>query len=142
MAKRKPLHSLQRLSAHAADAASREIGTRLRALRAEEARLTQVGSYVDQYETLSGTATADLTVGTLLGRRRFVGRLHEAAVRQRQVVAEEDTRYRQQIEQWRDARAQALALQRFNERLRQREREQKEQGEQQMLDDMGRRPRP
>lgn len=141
MARHKPLDSLQRLAAHAASSASREVAARLQVLRGEEARLTQIGTYADQYEAGSAVPGASLTVGTLLGRRRFAARLREAATHQQQVVTEETTRYRLQVERWREARAQSLALQRLNERLRRREEEHEARAEQRILDEIGSRPR-
>lgn len=141
MPRRKPLDSLQRLAAHAATAASREVAARLQVLRGEEARLAQIGTYAEQYETHSTAADAGLTVGTLLGRRQFAARLREAATHQKQVVAEETTRYRLQVERWREARAQTLALQRLNERLREREQEHEARVEQRTLDEIGSRSR-
>ncbi len=141
MRHRKPLHSLQRLAEFAAAAASRDIGQRLRSLRAEEERLRQVDSFVGQYDRLSVSGTPGLTVGGLTGRRQFTTRLRDTAERQRQAVQECELRYRQQVERWREARAQARALQRFNGRLREREQEQRERREQALLDEVARRRR-
>lgn len=141
MRRRKPLTSLQRLAEFAADAASRDVGARLRALRVEEERLRQVSGFVDHYDSLSVAGAPGLTVGGLKGRRQFSHRLRDAAGRQRQAVEESEQRYRQQVEKWHDARAQALALERFNERLRERERERRERHDQAVLDEVAQRRR-
>lgn len=141
MPRRKPLLAIQRLAEHGADAASREVGARLRALRAEEERLRQVAGFLEHYERLTTGGGAGMTLGTLQGRRQFAARLREATDRQRQAVRAEETRYHDQVERWRAARAQALALQRFNERIRQAEHEHAERREQAALDEMGLRRR-
>ncbi|MCC6581942.1 MAG: flagellar FliJ family protein [Phycisphaeraceae bacterium] len=142
MRRRKPLDSLQRLAEFDADAASREIGQRLAVLHAEEERLQQIDGYVQHYERLSADGSGSLTTAMITGRRQFTARLREAATRQRQLVAEEETRYRQQVERWREARAQALALQRFNERLREQADEHRARQEQRRLDEIAQRRRP
>lgn len=141
MRRRKGLHTIQRLAEHQADAASRDVGQRLRALRAEEERLRQVSSFLDHYDRLSTSAATGLTLGAMQGRRQFAARLRETAERQREVVAQQEAGYRQQVERWRSARAQALALQRFNERIRQQEHEQQERREQASLDEIAQRRR-
>ncbi len=141
MRRRKPLHSLQRLAEFAADAASRDVGARLRALCVEEERLRQVDGFVGQYDGLALSTTPGLTVGALRGRRQFGQRLRDAAERQRDAVAGCERQYREQIERWRGARAEALALQRFNERLQDRMRERQERREQATLDEVARRRR-
>jgi flagellar export protein FliJ len=141
MKRRKGLHTLQRLAEHRADAASRDVGVRLRALRAEEERLRQVEGYIRHYDQLSVTAGPGLTLGAMQGRRHFAARLRDAAERQRQVVSQQEDHYQQHVERWRGARAQALALQRFNERIRQHEHEQHERREQANLDEMAQRRR-
>lgn len=137
MRRKRGLHAIQRLAEHGADAASRDVGARLRALRAEEERLRQVNSFVDHYERMSVAGGASLTLGAIQGRRQFAARLRDAADRQRQVVAEQEVHYQSQVERWRAARAQALALQRFNDRVRQREVEESERREQATLDEIG-----
>jgi flagellar export protein FliJ len=141
MRRRRPLHTLQRLAEHGADAASRDVGQRLRALRAEEERLRQVRGFLDHYEQLSVKGGEGLTVGRVQSRRQFAARLRDAAERQRQVVAEQETHYHGQMERWRAARAHALALQRFNERTRARELERRERREQSRLDEIALRRR-
>jgi flagellar FliJ protein len=141
MRRRKPLDSLQRLAEFGADAASRDVGQRLRTLRAEEERLRQIDGYLQHYDRVSVDGSAGLTVSMVTGRRQFAARLRDAANRQRQVVAEEEARYHQQIDRWRGARAQALALQRFNERIREREQEHRDRNEQRLLDEMAQRRR-
>lgn len=141
MRQRKPLTSLQRLAEFGADAASRDVGQRLRSLSTEEERLRQIDSYLQQYERLSADGGSGLTVAMITGRRQFASRLREAAIRQRQVVAEEHSRYQQQVERWRGARAQALALQRYNERIRERIGEHRERLEQRLLDEIAQRRR-
>lgn len=141
MRRRKPLDSLQRLAEFGADAASRDVGLRLRTLRAEEERLRQIDGYLQHYERISADGAAGLPLGMVTGRRQFAARLREAATRQRQLVAEEETRYQQQVDRWRGARAQALALQRFNERIRERDAELRERQEQRLLDEVAQRRR-
>ncbi|MCC7256919.1 MAG: flagellar FliJ family protein [Gammaproteobacteria bacterium] len=141
MRRRKSLHSLQRLAEFAADAASRDVGTRLRALRVEEERLRQVDGFIGQYDGLALATTPGLTIGSLKGRRDFGQRLRDAAGRQRQAVEDSEQRYREQVERWREARAQALALQRFNERIEERRRDRRERREQATLDDIARQRR-
>jgi flagellar FliJ protein len=136
MKKRRPLRALQRLAEHAADSASREVGERLRLLRAEEERLRQIGGYLDQYEQLSTRPDANCTLATLQGRRQFAARLREATQRQHEVVVQEEASYQRRVEYWREARARALALQRFNERLREQELERLARAEQHTLDEI------
>ena len=135
------LLTLQRLAEHGADAASREVGARLRALRAEEERFRQVSTFVEHYDRLSVSGDTVLALGAIQGRRQFAARLREAALRQRDVVAEQERHYQVHVERWRAARAQALALQRFNERTRRREIDERERREQAALDEIGLRRR-
>jgi len=137
MRRKRGLHTIQRLAEYGADAASRDVGARLRALRAEEERLRQVSSFLDHYDRMSVTGDAKLTLGAMQGRRQFAGRLRDAADRQRQVVQEQEGHYNAQVDRWRAARAQALALQRFNDRVRQRELDLQERREQATLDEIG-----
>lgn len=141
MRRRKGLHAIQRLAEHNADAASRDVGARLRALRAEEERLRQVNGFLQHYDQLSVTPGTGLTLGAILGRRQFASRLRDAVEKQREVVGQQETHYQQHVERWRNARAQALALQRFNERLRQREHDRQERREQHDLDEIAQRRR-
>jgi flagellar export protein FliJ len=137
MRRKRGLHTIQRLAEYGADAASRDVGARLRALRAEEERLRQVSSFLDHYERMSVTGETSLTLGAVQGRRQFAARLRDAADRQRQVVREQEGHYEVQVDRWRAARAQALALQRFNDRVRQRELDVQERREQATLDEIG-----
>jgi flagellar export protein FliJ len=141
MRRRKGLHTIQRLAEYRADSASRDVGTRLRALRAEEERLRQVNSFLRHYDELSVTSAPGMTASAMLGRRQFAGRLRDAAERQRQVVEQQEGHYQQQVERWRNARSEALALQRFNERIRHREHERQERREQARLDEIAQRRR-
>jgi flagellar export protein FliJ len=141
MARKRPLLTLQRLAQYSADVAARGVGERLGALRAEEERLRQVQDFLDHYEQMSVTGATGLTVGGMLARRRFAARLRDAADRQGHVVTDQEFHYRAQIERWRIARADALALQRFNERTRSRELDRRDRREQARLDEIGQRRR-
>lgn len=141
MRRRKGLQTIQRLAEYGADAASRDVGHRLRALRAEEERLRQVDGFLQHYDQMSVTSAPGLTIGAMQGRRQFAARLRDAADRQRTVVAEQEDHYQQQVARWRGARTQALALRRFNERIRKHEQDQRERREQARLDEIGQRPR-
>lgn len=135
------LPTLQRLAEHGADAASREVGARLRALRAEEERLQQVDAYLEHYRKLSVSDSPGLTLGTIQARRQFASRLQEAVGRQARVVAEQQALYQQKVERWREARARALALQRYNERAQEREQEHRARRDQAILDEIAQRRR-
>jgi len=141
MGKARGLHTLQRLAEYGADAASREVGEKLRALRAEEERLRQVQGYLGHYDELLKNPAGPLAAGAMQGRRSFVARLRDATDRQQDVVAGAERSYRAQLEHWRDARAKALALQHFNERARMRAGERRERREQVRLDEIGMRRR-
>jgi flagellar export protein FliJ len=141
MAKSRGLQTIQRIAEHGADAASREVAARLRSLHAEEERLRQVRAYLEHYETLCTTSSAGLTIGTIQSRRQFVTRLRDAVERQSQVVEEQRIRHLQQVERWRDARSRALGLQRFNERVRQRQAERLRRHDQAALDEIAQRRR-
>lgn len=137
MPPRPALDSLQRLAEFGADAASREVGQRLHRLRNEEERLHQINDYLQHYERLAANAGQALSVGMITDRRRFTDRLREAARQQQKLVVEEERRYQQQLARWREARAQALSLQRFNERRREEADEQLARREQRQLDEIG-----
>lgn len=137
MPPRPTLDSLQQLAEFGADAASREVGERLRRLRGEEERLRQINDYVQHYERLATDTGRTQSVGMIADRRRFTARLREAARQQQLLVAEEERRYQQQLARWREARAQALSLQRFNERHREEADEQRARREQRRLDEIG-----
>lgn len=141
MRRTKRLQSIQRLAEHGADAASRDIGFRLQSLRAEEERLRQVQAYLEHYERLSVNGSAGLAFGFMQGRRQFAARLREAVERQARLVEEQQALYLRQVERWRDARSRALALQRFNERIRRREAERLERREQAQQDEIAQRRR-
>jgi flagellar export protein FliJ len=137
--RRKPLDTLQRIAEHAADASSREVSQRLRALLQEEQRLAQLAGYVSDYQKFAAKGTAGLTIGAIRSRRSFVERLGDAVSRQQQVVRTQEEQYRQHIERWRLARSRALGLQRFNERIRDEATERQERHEQAALDEISRR---
>lgn len=136
MGRRKSLRTLQRLAEYAADAASREVSQRLRALREEEQRLGQLNGYVADYERLATRGAADLTIGALRGRRGFVERLGEAIGRQQLVVRRHEEQYWRQIDRWRELHARARGLQRFNERVRHAALDRQERREQAALDEI------
>jgi flagellar export protein FliJ len=136
MRKRGSLVSLQKLAEHAADAASRDIVDRLRALRAEEDRLGQLKGYLGDYTQLLKDARG-MNVSRLRGRRDFVERLNEAIGRQDDVVRDQENQYGQGVNRWRSARSRALALQRYGERLAAIETERRERREQAALDEVG-----
>jgi flagellar export protein FliJ len=136
MRRKKPLNTLQRLAEHAAEASSREMAQRLRALRQEEQRLQQLNGYVSDYERLAGKGNAGLTIGAVRARRGFVERLNEAIGRQQELVRSHEDQYRQHVERWREARSRALGLQRFNERIRDEETDRRERREQAALDEI------
>jgi flagellar export protein FliJ len=141
MRRRKGLHTIQRIAEYGADVASRDVGARLRTLRAEEERLRQVRAYLEHYDKMSVSGSPGLTLGTMQGRRQFAARLREAVERQAGVVEQQQVQYQQQVERWREARARALSLQRFNGRIRQREDEQRERREQATVDEIAQRRR-
>ena len=132
---------MQRLAEYSADAASRDVGQRLRALRAEEDRLRQINDFLGHYERLSGSATDAISVGTLNTRRQFAARLREATGKQTEAVRDHESHYQAQVQRWRDARAHALALQRFNERVRHAAEERRDRREQARLDEIAQRRR-
>jgi flagellar FliJ protein len=140
--KRRGLTTLQQLAELRADAAARGVSSRLHALRAEEERLRQVRGFIDHYDGLcAGAPGQSLTSGAMQGRRAFAARLRVAADHQQQVTDEHESRLQDDFERWRAARAKALALRRFIERRRARERERRERREQRTLDEMGARRR-
>jgi flagellar export protein FliJ len=140
MRKRRSLASLQKLAEYAADAASRDIVERLRALREEEGRLGQLRGYLGDYTALLNDSRG-MNVARLRGRRDFVERLNSAIGRQSEVVREHEQQYTRHIDRWRGARTRALALQRYAERLDDIEAERRERRDQAALDEVGRQAR-
>lgn len=136
MRKRRSLDSLQKLAEYAADAASRDIVERLRALRAEEGRLGQLRGYLGDYSQLLKDARG-MNVSRLRGRRDFVEKLNVAIGRQDSVVHDHENKYSHDVERWRSARSKSLALQRYGERLAAAEAERRERREQTALDEVG-----
>ncbi len=141
MRRSKGLETMQRLAEYGADAASRDVGQRLRALRAEEDRLRQINEFLGHYDRLTTSADGSISVGALTSRRQFAARQRDATDRQREAVRDHERHYQAQVQRWSEARAQALALQRFNERVRAAAAERRERREQARLDEIGLRRR-
>lgn len=141
MARRNRLESLQRLAEFAEAESSRHLAERLRALDGEERRLAQIRTYLAEYAGQAGRDRRPMTLEELRGRRGFVERLRDAADAQQTLAERKRLEAEQQTARWRQARSRNLALQRFGERLEERERERQARREQARLDEIGLRPR-
>lgn len=138
MTQRKGLKTVQTLAESAETTRSRVVSEQRSAVRQEESRLAELEQYRGEYQTMSSRPEAGISIHLVRGRRGFVEKLNEAIDNQRQVVARANSQLDTYVGHWRDARAKALALQKFAERMEAQEDRRDARREQTELDDIGR----
>ena len=139
MKRNKGLKTIRTLAESTESMRSRVVSGQRAALIEEERRLRQLEQYRSEYQKMSSRPEKNLGIHQLRGRRGFVEKLNEAIDNQRQVVMRAREKLDACTNEWNMARAKALSLQKFADRLathEDRRIERREQGEQ---DDIGRR---
>jgi len=138
MTRKKGLKTIQTLAETAEATRSRVVSEQRSTLRQEESRLAQLEQYRSEYQTMSSRPEAGLSIHLVRSRRGFVQKLNEAIDNQRQVVLRANEQLDTDVGFWRDARAKALSLQKFADRMAAQEDRRDARREQAELDDIGR----
>jgi len=138
MTRAKGLQTIQTLAESAEMVRSRAVADQRHALSEEECRLKQLEQYRNEYQTMSSRSDQGICIHFVRGRRGFVQKLNEAIDNQRQVILRAREQLDTYLVHWRDARAKALSLQKFTDRIAAQETRRTERREQTELDDIGR----
>jgi len=138
MTRKKGLQTIQTLAESTEMMQSRIVLDQRSVVREEENRLEQLVQYQSEYHAMSSRPEQGVCIHFVRGRRSFVQKLNEAIDNQRQVVLRAHERLDTYMGQWRDARAKALSLQKFADRIAAQENLQVARREQTELDDIGR----
>ena len=139
MTQKKGLRTIQTLAESAEAIRSRVVSDQRAALCEEEQRLEQLRQYRGEYQEMSNRSEQGVCIHFVRGRRGFVQKLNEAIENQRSVVARATEQLDTYLTDWRAARAKALSLQKFADRMAMQEDRRVERREQIELDDIGRR---
>jgi flagellar FliJ protein len=141
MTNKKGLQTIQTLAESTETMRSRIVSDQRFALREEESRLEQLERYRTEYQSMSNNPEQGTCIHFVRGRRSFVQKLNEAIDNQRQVIVRKREQLDMVMVHWRDARAKALSLQKFAERIAAQEDQKMTRREQAELDDIGRKKR-
>ena len=138
MTRKNGLQTIQTLAESAETMRSRVVADQRSALREEECRLEQLEQYQAEYQSMGNHSEQSICIHFVRGRRSFVQKLNEAIENQRQVVVRTRVQLDTVMVHWRDARAKALSLQKFADRIAVQEDRRLARREQTELDDIGR----
>ncbi len=138
MTRKKGLQTIQTLAESTETMSSRVVSDQRFALREEERRLEQLEQYRTEYQAMSNRSEQGVCIHFVRGRRGFVQKLNEAIDSQHQTVVRVREQLDTYMKHWRDARAKAMSLQKFADRVTAREDRRIECREQTELDDIGR----
>jgi flagellar export protein FliJ len=132
------LQTLRTLAETAERECARILAERRRQLELEERRLEQLRSYLDEYRAPDGPATNGVFADTIRSRQAFVRRICAGIEQQEEVLRSLRQQLDHELERWRDARTQALALDRYADRLDAEADDKAARREQGRLDEVGR----
>ncbi len=138
MSRTKGLQTVQTLAKSTETMRSRVVSDQRHALREEQQRLEQLEQYRNEYQVMSSRPEQGVGIHFIRGRRGFVQKLNEAIDNQRQVIARASEQLEAYMVHWREARAKALSLEKFAERIEAEENRRVARREQAELDDIGR----
>lgn len=130
------LATLQRLAEQAEQTSARTVAERRAAVAAGEERLAQLERYLAEYGQLSGRGDG-LFIDTVRTRRAFVERLREAMQQQAELVASLHQQLENDLQHWREARARALGLERYQARAEDERALRQSRRDQAALDEVG-----
>ena len=116
MSKQPQLGTIRTLADNVERESSRTVAERRRILAAEEQRLEQLRRYLHEYAELSASG-AGVLVDTVRMRRGFVTKIRAGIEQQERLVASLRDQLDNDLQRWRDARSQSLALERYDDRL-------------------------
>ena len=116
MSKQAQLGTIRTLADNVERESSRTVAERRRILAAEEQRLEQLRQYLHEYAELSASG-AGILVDTVRMRRGFVAKIRAGVEQQERLVAGLRDQLENDLQRWRDARSQSLALERYDDRL-------------------------
>jgi len=138
MLRTKGLQTVQTLAKSTETMRSRVVADQRHALREEESRLEQLEVYRNEYQAMGSHSGQGVNIHFVRGRRGFVQKLNEAIDNQRQVIARARDQLDTYMVHWREARAKALSLEKFSDRIEAQENRRIARREQMELDDIGR----
>ena len=141
MKQKKGLRTIQTLAESTETKHSRVVSRQRSTLREEEDRLAQLEQYHSEYQSLEHSPGVDSSIHFVRGRRNFVQKLNAAIESQRRLVAQLREQLDVCVMRWNDARAKALSLQKYAERMTTQENRRVTRREQTETDDMGRKMR-
>lgn len=138
MRKKRNLQSLETLAQGRESRWQRHVSGQLKSLQAEEQRLRQLHTYVDEYKAPLTEQSASQSIMHMRSQRLFVDRLRQAVDQQTVHVANKREAAEKGIRRWKQERSKRLAIQKFSERQEQEAERQRERRSQAQLDEIGR----
>ena len=130
------IETIRTLAETAERESSRTVAERRRILDAEEQRLEQLRRYLAEYGDLSGSNDG-VFIDTIRTRRSFMARIQAGIDQQEQLLRGLRAQLEHDLQQWRDARSHALALEKFDQRLDAQRSQKQQRREQAALDEVG-----
>lgn len=138
MSRTKGLQTVQTLAKSTETLRSRVVADQRHALQEEQRRLEQLEQYRNEYQTMDNRPNQAVCIHFVRGRRGFVQKLNEAIDNQREVIVRASNQLDTYMVHWREARAKALSLEKFADRIKAEENRRVARREQTELDDIGR----
>jgi len=137
MRKKKNLQSLETLAEGRETRWQRHVSGQLKSLQAEEQRLRQLHSYIEDYND-TPTGRGSQSIMAMRSQRHFVDRLRAAVDQQVATVDGKRAAAEQGMQRWKEERSKRLAIQKFAERQQREVDRQRERRAQAQLDEVGR----
>jgi flagellar export protein FliJ len=137
MSRAKRIKAVHDIAAREENLFTQKISERLFNLQAEERRLEQLTSYLDEYRQLAAGESDAVDISIVRSRRQFVERLQVCVRHQQDLVERLCDQLEQVMEEWNDVRSRSKAIKRFGERAAEQERAAGDRREQAALDQIG-----
>lgn len=138
MRRSKRIRTIHEIAAREETLLAQRVSERLFNLQAEESRLEQLTTYLQEYRQLAAGESATVDITIVRSRRQFVERLQACVRHQQELVERLCDQLEQQMEDWNEKRSRSMAIRRFGERAAEREQALDARHEQAALDQIGR----
>jgi len=137
MSRAKRIKAIHDIAAREENLFTQKVSERLFNLQAEERRLEQLTSYLDEYRQIAAAESDTVDISIVRSRRQFVERLQVCVRHQQDLVEKLCDQLEQVMEEWSDVRSRSMAIKRFGERAAEQERAAGDRREQAALDQIG-----
>jgi flagellar export protein FliJ len=137
MSRAKRIKAVHDIAAREENLFTQKVSERLFNLQAEERRLEQLTSYLDEYRQIAAAESDAVDISIVRSRRQFVERLQVCVRHQQDLVEKLCDQLEQIMEEWNDVRSRSMAIKRFGERAAEQERVTGDRREQAALDQIG-----